>query len=71
MKVIFSFILDIEIHFLLNGFSLDMYADYETSILTNQLSKLYDLAADNREQTLSHFMNDIVLKRKVDWEGQP
>ena len=33
MKVIFSFILDCEIHFLLNGFSLDMYADYEMSIV--------------------------------------
>lgn len=35
------------------------------------MAKLYELAADNRESHLSLFMNDLVMKWKIDWEGAP
>lgn len=71
MKIILSSILDSEITYYFNGFKLDLYSDYELSIITTQISKLTEVMSMNRETSLALFMMDLVKQGKINWEGEP
>jgi len=49
LKIILTLVIEHEIDYLTQGFTLELYAEYETGFIMRNLAYLYELQATNRE----------------------
>ena len=69
MKMILTMVLDHEIDYFIQGFQLELFADYECAFALKNLAHLYELMSVTKENMLKFFMDDLFKKRKIEFDG--
>jgi hypothetical protein len=59
MKLVLGLILEAEIDYLVSGFKLELYADYELSYIFSLLSNMCSIFSTSKEHMMRFFVEDL------------